>query len=656
MRIESITSMMAVFVLASLVMSGMHYAAATPTGAGLIARNYAASVNDSVLISFPDGAYYWYYSSPADYSSALNLTAGAAAYFGLGINYSAAGFVNEIGGFWNVNSSDGPFWSLWEWNGSTSAWQLSNVGAGEINMSSTTSVAWSYSLWSTTTYLPYYPPQQTPADPNPVPSYRGSPGGSGAGTGFSNMQPAPPADTLSWKGYAGSSIDVQPVDGNGLVYLVTDGKGNTSSVMAYNSYGDRVWTTEIGSIGFEVAAPLYADGMLIVPSTDGSIYMLNATTGSVLHIIVNVSSSPEGLTGAPVLGPEGFYIINGSGGADYYAFNASLIWNASIGKGSYYSTPAYYGGELYAFSTSSGLTDLSELNGSSGAVDARIATGGVVYGSPAVSGSRLLFISSGLSSSSGYVNITVHCLVLPSLAYLWNHSAGNSTGAPSSPALAGGMVIYSSGGFISALNLSSGSMIWSNHYGSQFSSPAPFVYGSYIFSSTNSNSSSVAVYALNGTRLWEFAPSLQTDYSLSSAVFNGTSTFWGDDSGHIYSLQKAHIVRFTYTQAGGSVNLSAGIDSGLTGVSNFTWSAGGKLLYGPHPSIHFGSNGNYTVTLSVNYSNGSVAYYTAAVKVDTAAGGRAVPDYAAVAIVGVPLAIAVVAAALLTRRHRKKGR
>ncbi len=625
----------------------------------------------SVLLSFPNCTYFWFSGDTGRFSTAFNLTLAATQYYGLSLNYSTSSlygpYVNEIGGYWNSNSSTsftGPYWLLWVWNASLSSWVISNLGAGDVAMANVTAVAWSYSMLNAQTGEPYSAPQQTPLDMFAVPSLRGAPDGTAYNPDFTNIAAPSPSSHLSWSASAGGSVDVQPVDSNGLSYYVTDGSNGTSDVLAYNYYGMLSWRTQIGSRGFELASPLAVNGMLIVPSTDGNIYALNATNGMSLYTVRGVSSSPDGLTGSPVLGPEGYFVLNESGGLDYFALNGTLLWTAALGGGGYYVTPSYSNNTVFAFSGAGNDSILSVVNSTSGRIEAGIPVNGSVFGEPSVSRGRIVFVSSLRLQTGGGYNVTVHCLELGLYKWLWNYSAGLSGAAPSSTVLTGGRVIFSSGGSVVELNSSDGQPIWRMKVNNQFSSPSPYSAAGYIFSSTNSNTSSLSVTTLGGSLIWNYTAPWPNDYSLSSPAFNGTTVFWADDSGHIYSFQRLDIVNFSYTQSLGTVNLTSAIDRHVTGAVNCTWSVNGTTAYGSNVSIAFGHNGNYTVTVTVKYSAGTEASYTSVITVDTVsqgnssgngAGGAGLTITAVVEYLVIPAIVLAAAVTLALRRRRKVG-
>lgn len=579
-----------------------------------------SATNVSVLLQFP-GTYYWYYASPGLYENAFNLTIAAALNYGLAVNYSSSSYgiyVNAFGNLWNSNSTsgNGPYWLLWIWNWSQKSWSLSSLGVSEVNLTSSISVAWTYSLWNIASGSPYYAPTQTPIDPFAVTSSRGSPDGSAFNPAYVNTQLQPPSAHLSWRSNTAlGGLDTQPVDSGGIAYFVSDGTNGTSSVLAYNKYGVQIWNQSIGSQDYEVASPLAADGQLIIPSTDGNLYSLSLTTGTLLYAVRHVSSAADGLTSAPVLGPTGFFLLNCSGGVDYFSFNGSLIWSSTLIGGSNFTSPAFSDGILYLFSQNGNRSILETLNATSGSSIWNETMGGVVFGTPSVAGGRLFFITSS-RVSAGYDNITVHSLLLQSRSFTWNYSAGSSPGAPSSTSAADGRVVFASGNHIFELNSSNGAIVWLRVDNNQYASPSPFIFRNNIFYSTNSNNSELSVVSMSGVPLWNYTAKVGNDYSLSSPIFNGTTVMWGDDMGNIYSFQSLQVVNFTYSQHMGTVNLTAELPRGITNAT-ITWNVANRPATGPADSVSFGSNGTYPVTITVSYSSGTVASVSGSVFVDS---------------------------------------
>lgn len=637
------------------------------TSGNMAVPGQSAASNASVLLQFPGDSYYWYYGNSALYGNAFNLTLGAAGYFGMTVNYSSSSYgiyVNAIGAFWNSNSSSGagPYWLLWIWNSSASAWSLSSLGASAVNLTSKTSVAWTYSMWNVVTGGPYYPPVQTPVAPFAVASSRGSSDGSGFSPVYTNLPARSPSPHLSWSaGTARGGLDVQPVDSGGMAYFVSDGTNGTSSVLAYSQYGVRIWNSTIGSQGYEVASPLVADGQLIVPSTDGNLYSLNSANGKLLYIVKHLSSAADGLTTAPVLGPSGFFLMNCSGGVDYFAFNGSILWNAALPAWSNFTSPAYSQGMLYIFSQHTNDSVLTVLDAATGSAVWNRTYSGLVFGTPAVTEGRICFITS-VPANPGYGDVTVHSVLSSNRSPAWNYSAGSSSGAPSSASVADGRVIFGAGDHIFELNSTNGKLVWEMQDNNQFASPSPFVFNNNIIYSTNSNNSELSVVSIGGVPLWNYTTRGGSDYSLSSPIFNGSSVLWGDDLGNIYSFQELQIVNFSYTQYRGTINLTAILQPGLSNAT-FAWKVGNHTGAGPVDSVPFVANGTYPVTLTVSYSEGTVASITGNVTVDSVqsnstntAGTQ--PHNSSLQFFEYGAAAAVVAAALIAliaaRRRRRK--
>ena len=624
--------------------------------------------SNSVLMSFGNGTNYWYYSPSGSLDDGFNLTLAAVHYFGLAINYTNSTygvFVNSLGNEWNSNStSTGPFWILWIWNYTSGSWEMSGVGINAIGLNGSTSIAWSYVVLNAQTYNPYTVPAGTPADPFPTSSFRGSPAGTGYNPLLSNLPQTLPSGHISWSAGTGvGGVDTQAVDSNGSVYFVADGSGGDSPVLAYNYYGMLLWKQSIGSLDYELAAPLVANGEIIIPSTNGILYILNASNGDVLHTVSNLTSSPYGLTGSPVIGPEGFFLNNCSGGIDYLSFNGSLYWSVHTAGASYYSTPSYLDFKLYSFAGVGNHSVLSVINVTSGKVEWSSTYTGTVSGAPSVVDGALVFVTAVKTAPEDYYgNVTVHLENATDGATVWNFTAGESGGAPSSTVLTKNYVIFISGGYLYELNAADGKMIWQLRVNSQYASPSPIVAGNYLAYSTNSNESQVSMRLLNGEQLWNFTAGAG-NYSLSSPDFNGTSVFWGDDSGHVYAFQQLQIADFNYSQHEGNVTLTAQLNNHITGPVNYTWSVDGAVEYGQTADQHFRYNGTYDVTLTVSYSSGTTSVYSSSIQVNSSSSNQSsgtglhsagfsvytLAEYAAL-----PAVAAAVIVLLLVRHRRRK--
>ncbi|MBX8644245.1 MAG: PQQ-binding-like beta-propeller repeat protein [Thermoplasmata archaeon] len=608
-------------------------------GAGLI-RTVPANATqyqmNSVLIYFQNGSYYWFYAPFGRYTNGFNLTFASTKYYNLGFNYtnfSFGTFVNMIGGIWNNNTTFNPSWSVLIWNVSQEEWAVSPVGIGSISMKGNISIALSYSYWNSNFSAPLVYPAPTPLDPYPNSEFRDSPSGTGVAGFHSNLPYSPPNSVLSWVGRINTTdfggIDTQPVEYNGMIYLLSDGpsNGGRAGVFAYNGYGDVIWNSTVGSPGYELSSPLAANGMIVVSSSNGYVYSFNSNNGR-LNYMINLHSQ-QGITSSPILGPQGFFVLNDSGGVFYIAFNGTEYWNFSIGYHSYYSSPVYYNGTLYVAADLSSGGVIAALSVPNATAHPRLLwernVGGFIRDTPAVSNDLIYFSQAKSSGGSGtyqYIDVTLTVMNAFTGMFVRNYTIGGSNSFPSSPLIAGNEIILSDGSEIVSINgtasNSTSFILWSVGVVNSYGSPSASLFGRYILVSTDSAQSELYVLSERGVLVWNFTAKSPDSYSLSSPAYDGSTLLWGDDAGYLFSFSRIEIANFTYVQHNGTVSMTAVVNPAAAPVVNYTWNLGNGVVAYTQTVVHnYTENGTYPVSLSVVYSDGTIASYTGNVVVNS---------------------------------------
>lgn len=635
---------------------------------------------NSVLIYFQNGSYYWYYAQHGRYGSGFNLTAASVGYYGMAFNYtnySFGTFVNMIGGVWNNNTTFNPSWSLWIWNNSLNQWSVSPVGIGSISMNGNLSIALSYSYWTSNFSAPLYAPVPTPVDPYPVYQVRAVSAGTGDSSPHSNLPFLPPVPAPSWTARINTTdfggIDSQPIEYNGLVYVLTDGpsSGGKAGIFAFNFYGDQVWNNTLGSSGYELAAPLAAGGMLIVASTNGYLYAFNAADGSLVYRL-NLNSS-AGITSSPVLGPQGYFVLNDTGGIFYFSFNGTEYWNFMLGAQSYYSSPSFSGSTLYVASNLNGAGRVTALSVPNASVRPHVlwqrGISGLIYDTPAVYGGMVYLTQAKKStgtSTYGSVELTELNAVTGSFAA--NYSVGVSNSFPSSVLPMGHQAIFSDGSELISVNTSASNstsfVLWKMSLNNEYGSPSPFAFEKYLLVSEDSSNASVFVLSDNGHLIWNFTDPVSGSYSLSSPSYNGTAMVWGNDAGQIFSFEHLQVANFTYSQVNGTVTLNANIIQEASPVLNYTWYVGnGQYSYSQTAEHTYTANGTYPVTLTVIYSNNTTAYYSGQVIVNSVvhvvktvapSKKQSFPGPYLYLVIGIVVLVVAVSAVYAVMSHRKR--
>lgn len=120
-----------------------------------------------------------------------------------------------------------------------------------------------------------------------------------------------------WARTLPDDIVTEPVAGNGMVYVLTrDGR-----VWAFDNTGKLLWNTKEPVFTNQVvASPTLAGNVLIIGTTRGGIYALDASNGAVLwkYLLQSSSSTPErptftDITAPPVVAYGTLYIVSDDG-------------------------------------------------------------------------------------------------------------------------------------------------------------------------------------------------------------------------------------------------------------------------------------------------------------------------------------------------------
>lgn len=120
-----------------------------------------------------------------------------------------------------------------------------------------------------------------------------------------------------WARTLPDDIAIEPIAGNGMVYVLTrDGR-----VWALDYTGKLIWSTKEPVFSNQVvAAPTLAGNTLLIGTTRGGIYALDASNGSVLwkYLLESSSSTPErptftDITAPPVVSGGTLYVVSDDG-------------------------------------------------------------------------------------------------------------------------------------------------------------------------------------------------------------------------------------------------------------------------------------------------------------------------------------------------------
>ena len=479
-----------------------------------------AEASVSVLIDYGDGRYVWLESNGT--GNAFNITLAACESAGIEVNYSVSAYgvmVNAIGGM--SGGWPGPWWHFWLWNSTSASWELSSSGADSVTVEK------GAIAWSLVAGYPGDSPAATPENMHPWPSYRNGPGAPGYSSVAGVEGPVNRTEIPMNCGFIDSSV----IYADGKIIGVTSGIYNWTSysydsepqVFCMDTDHEIIWKSDIGGAGWQVSTPLYADGMVIVGSTDGKLYALDINTGNE-DWNYTTGQSFTGITSSPMYYGGSIYVGSGDGFLYSIALNGSLNWKFNTSASIYAATPTTDGlnifvgnddGELYAVNTSGGEVWNATLSG-------KIRGGAVVAGDEIIVTSTVY---------SGYMAVSGNITALSGTdgSILWSVKTGPAT---PSPAYDGKRIYAAAGSVVMSLDMD-GKVIWEKDMGGPLKA-SPTIAGDVIYAVTSEDNSTLyALNTSNGDELWNDTVT-GGSYVLSSPVPVENTLVMGADTGSLY--------------------------------------------------------------------------------------------------------------------------
>jgi outer membrane protein assembly factor BamB len=258
-----------------------------------------------------------------------------------------------------------------------------------------------------------------------------------------------------------------------------------------------------------LSSPAVANGVVYFGCSN-SLYALNASTGAKLWSFATggaVTSSPAVANGVIYFSSDNLYALNATTGAKLWSFAAGGEFSPTLANG-----VVYFGGDfLYA------------LNATTGALLWEFAD----FPNPAPFPLTSPAVANGAAYFGSTEDLAFWALDAGTGAGLWSRYLGSSTSG--SPAVANGTVYFNGAG-LTALNATTGTVLWSSFI--RFPESSPAVANGLVYDGSGDGSLH-ALNATTGARLWTFyGPSaVQT----SPAVANGI-VYIADGNGSVYGL------------------------------------------------------------------------------------------------------------------------
>jgi outer membrane protein assembly factor BamB len=316
-----------------------------------------------------------------------------------------------------------------------------------------------------------------------------------------------------------------------------------------NASGTLVW--RYGMANKIDASPAYANGMLYVGSSDGTLYALNATNGAVLwryKATAAIHTTPVAANGVVYFGADDDHVYA------LQAVTGKFLWSFAT-RSSVESSPTvandlvYFGAQdhyIYAVDVIGGKLRWKYFTGNRVNATPTVANGMVYVGSEdqyeyalnAMTGVVTWKFQAGKVATRAFVNANsvyfgaengnVYALNATTGAALWSYT---TTGAIySSPTVDNGIVyIGSNDQFLYALKAADGTFLWHYQTGSVISSsPAVVNHIAYFGSGDH------YIYAvLNGFLVWRYKAG---NAVYSSPVIAGNILYCGSSDGTVYAI------------------------------------------------------------------------------------------------------------------------
>ena len=314
-----------------------------------------------------------------------------------------------------------------------------------------------------------------------------------------------------WSYQTGGAVDSSPAVAGGIVYLTS----RNGYVYALNSLtGIELWSYTTGDD--MISAPVVAGSIVYVGSDDGTVYAFGSNVNQVW------SYTMSGILTSPIL--AGNYIYAGSLNGNIYCFNSLTgdeLWSFFTGNEVQYP-PTVDDGVVYVCSTDNCVYALNALTGVE-----LWRNSGSFFGSPALYGG-FIYLQYAFNNA---VSDTI-CLNATTGSQVWVFS----NGAANNPIFVNGQM-YFSGDSVYDLNASTGAQIWA--FPAAAYSPVLADNNIYVCASDGNNG--YLMYALDastGTQIWNYTTA--TDGGTGSYyTVNGNMiylTFWNNNQNGVCCL------------------------------------------------------------------------------------------------------------------------
>jgi outer membrane protein assembly factor BamB len=293
------------------------------------------------------------------------------------------------------------------------------------------------------------------------------------------------------------------------------------------------------------SSPAVFDRSVIVGSSNGRLYRLNASDGTELWNRTLIAQPRfSGITSSPRVAFDWVYIgtFNETGGpgevVSLWASNGTVAWRHRTGS-IHYSSPAVFHGTVYVgvmgrYNTTTNITfdppyGVLAMHASNGTERWFFPTGGPVAASPLVTGSSVI-----AASRDG----KLYSIRTSDGKEAWRSAVEAGV---SSPALFRDTIFVGGGnllgsGRVTAVDRATGVTRWTYVPNGPVQSSITYADGKVLFSTNSGQGTIYALNASSGVPVWTYRPA-PADYILASPVVADGTVFAPSDNGHVYAFR-----------------------------------------------------------------------------------------------------------------------
>ena len=347
--------------------------------------------------------------------------------------------------------------------------------------------------------------------------FRGGPEHLGSYTG-----PVPALDSVAWKFQTRGRVISSPAVSGGLVVV-----GSTDGSLYGLNRADGTQRWKFDTRGPVMSSPAIANGLVYVASVDGNIYAVDSATGAQRWAFATRGErrfTAPGIHGAiprTERMPDPFDV--------------------------FLSSPTVANGTVYI---GSGDQQVYALDAATGTLKWSFATGDVVHAAPALANNTVYI---------GSWDRNLYALDAATGKEKWRYTTGNDTtiynqiGLASSPAVAGGMVFVGGrDGKFHAVSAESGKLVWTHDNRGGWTIASPAVRDGVVYFPTSDGTRFKALEAATGAVKFDLQ---NKAVSFSSPALVGDVAFYGTSDGYLQAVNlTTGTIRNTFRTEGSKAN------------------------------------------------------------------------------------------------------